>query len=186
MNIKDDFLNICDVYGLMVNMGKENELATLMNIMDLRERVTKLGLPGIEHTDMMTAMLFDSVVEKYKSMFGDKLLEITLDGKKYIFLSMKYWDIEKPLIGWMGHLGDSKDEEDKKEMNPTLLYGEDGVVYDEVEHGKSMEFSFLCNKDGVVPQDNANTRLISVTPERRQQLVEAYRKYMKKGKKNKK
>ena len=41
------------------------------------------------------------------------------------------------------------------------------------------------DKDGVKPQDTANARLITVTPECRQQLVEAYRKYMKKSKRNK-
>ena len=78
---------------------------------------------------------------------------------------------------------DEKEEEERK--NPTLVYGEDGVVYDKL-HGKQMEGSFFCNKDGVVSKENTNTRLITVTPERRQQLVEAYHDYMKKAQKSKK
>lgn len=189
LDVKDDMLNMCDMYALMINMGKENELGTLVNIMDLRERITKKGLPGIEHTDMMTAMFFDNVVELGKDMFGDKLLEITLDGKKYIFLSLGDWNIEKPLAGWTSTIRNSrkgKDEKDDKETNPTLAYGEDGVVYDKLEHGKSMEFSFFCNKEGVVPKGDVNTRLITVTPERRQELIQAYRGYMKKASKEKK
>ena len=181
LDVKDDMLNMCDMYSLMINMGKENELGTLVNIMDLRERITKKGLPGIEHTDMMTAMFFDNVVELGKDMFGDKLLEITLDGKKYIFLSLGDWNIEKPFMGWTNIMGGDKDGKGKKLK---LAYGEDGVVYDDL-HG-SLEYSFFCNKNGVVPQENTNSRLITVTPEQRQQMVEAYHKYLKKAKKNKK
>ena len=94
---------------------------------------------------------------------------------------MKKWNIEKPLMGWMGDMNGDDDDED---YESTLAYGEDGKVYDELNG--QLEFSFFYNKDGVVPKENTNTRLISVTPEQRQQMVEAYRKYMKKGKKNKK
>ena len=67
----------------------------------------------------------------------------------------------------------------------TLYYCcDDGTVTDDL-HGQII-FSFYADKDGVKPQDDTNVRLITVTPERRKQLVEAYRKYMKKSKKNKK
>ena len=178
VDIKDDVLNMCDVYGAMYNMIKEDNLKALMNMMDLRERIAQMGLPGIEHTDMMTAMLFDNVIELSKSLFGDKLLELTLDGKKYIFIALGDWNIEKPFMGWTSFM--TADEDEKVKMLK-LAYGEDGVVHDDL-HGK-LEFSFFCNKDGVVPQENANTRLITVTPEQRQKMVEAYHSYLKKAKK---
>ena len=48
-----------------------------------------------------------------------------------------------------------------------------------------MEYGFDWNKNGVVPKEGVNMRLITVTPERRQQMVEAYRNYLKNAKKNK-
>lgn len=71
----------------------------------------------------------------------------------------------------------------KEEGSPMVLYGEDGKVYDD-KHGK-MEYGFDWYKNGVVPKEGVNMRLITVTPERRQQMVEAYRNYLKNAKKNK-
>ena len=189
VDIEDGTLNMCDMFGWMYKTIKEDELGSLTSIMDLRERITKMGLPGIENTDFITAVFFENVLKKYKTMFGDKLLEMTLDGKKYVFISMGDWNIEMPLSGWMGRIEDTNDEKDEKDEreeqgNSTLVYGEDGIVYNKL-HGQ-MEGSFFCNKDGVVPKDNTNTRLISVTPEQRQKLIQAYHDYMKKASKEKK
>ena len=48
-----------------------------------------------------------------------------------------------------------------------------------------MEYGFDYYKHGVVPKEGVNMQLITITPERRQQMVEAYRDYLKKTKKNK-
>ena len=155
---------ICqDGVGVVVHLVKNDMLQALSNMMEMRQLVTEDKMSGIEYTDVMTAMLFDSLFDQYQKMFGDKLLEITIDGKKYIIIAMKKWNIEKPLMGWMGEMnGDDDDDDDET----TLAYGEDGKVYDD--------------KNGLVPQEGYNTRLITVTPEQRQQLVEAYHKYLKK------
>ena len=178
VNIEETNLNMCDTYGTMLNMAKEEPVNALLCLKELRERATKAGLNGVEYTDVMTSFLFDEVVMLSKTMFGDKLLELTLDGKKYIYIALGDWNIEKPFVGWTSGLTMNKDEE---EDPIKLAYGEDGVVYDEL-HGE-MYFGIFCNNDGVVPQDGANARLITVTSEQRQKMVEAYRKYMKKAKK---
>jgi hypothetical protein len=49
-----------------------------------------------------------------------------------------------------------------------------------------MNYSFNFTKDGFVPQEGYNVRIITVTPEQRQKMVDAYHNYMKKHKKNKK
>ena len=169
---------ICqDVMGFTLHLVKNDALQALSNTMDMRQRLTENKMPGIEYSDVMTAMLFDNVFRQYQKMFGDKLLEITLDGKKYIFIALRKWNIEKPLMGWMGDMNGDDDDED---YESTLAYGEDGKVYDELNG--QLEFSFFYNKDGVVPKENTNTRLISVTPERRKKLVQAYRNYKKNNK----
>lgn len=179
VNIEDGLLMTCDVYGMVYNMAREDKVKPLVNIMDLRERVTKMGVSGIEYTDAMTAMMFDNVVTLAKEMYGDKLIEITMDGKKYVALALNDWNIEQPLMGW------SHRDENKDDGTPSkLFYTEDGTITDDV-HGE-MIFSFFYNKDGITPQEGYNTRLITVTPERRQQMVEAYRSYMKKAKGKKK
>lgn len=178
VDIEETYLNVCDMYGAMLNMAREEPVNALLSMKELRERVTKAGLNGVEYSDAMTSLLFDEVVMLSKKMFGDKLLELTLDGKKYVYIALGDWNIEKPFIGWTSGITVNKDGE---EGPIKLAYGEDGVVYDEL-HGQ-MDFGIFCNKDGVVPQKETNVRLITVTPEQRQKMVEAYHKYMKKAKK---
>jgi hypothetical protein len=173
VDISDDYMNSIDVFGIMYSMIKEDMVKPLAYIMNIRERLTKNKTPGIEYTDVLTTILFERLMEKYKDMFGDKVMELTLDDKKYIMISKGDWNIEKPLVGWM----------QKEEGSPMVLYGEDGKVYDD-KHGK-MEYGFDWYKNGVVPKEGVNMRLITVTPERRQQMVEAYLNYLKNAKKNK-
>ena len=173
VDISDDYMNSIDVFGIMYSMIKEDMVKPLAYIMNIRERLTKNKTPGIEYTDVLTTILFERLMEKYKDMFGGKVMELTLDDKKYIMISKGDWNIEKPLVGWM----------QKEEGSPMVLYGEDGKVYDD-KHG-NMEYGFDWNKNGVVPKEGVNMRLITVTPERRQQMVEAYRNYLKNAKKNK-
>ena len=173
VDMGEGFIYSFDVIGVMCGMMKEESERSLYYMTELRQHLAKDKKPGIEYTDMMTAMLYDELMSKYRETFGDKLLEVTIDGKKYIALSMNEWNIEKPFMGW------------KKDTDQESLYYccDDGTVTDDL-HGQ-WEFNFYYDKDGVKPQEGANARLITVTPERRQQLVEAYRKYMKKAKKNK-
>ena len=173
VDISDEYMNSIDVCGIMYSMIKEDMVKPLAYIMNIRERLTKNKTPGIEYTDVLTTILFERLMEKYKDMFGDKVMELTLDDKKYIMISKGDWNIEKPLVGWM----------QKEEGSPMVLYGEDGKVYDD-KHGK-MEYGFDWYKNGVVPKEGVNMRLITVMPERRQQMVEAYRNYLKNAKKNK-
>ena len=166
---------VFDMYGASFSMAEGDMERSLYYMTELRNHLTKENKPGIEYTDVMTAMLYDMLMSKYKDMYGDKLMELTIDDKKYITLSMEDWNIEKPLMGWWKEMDGDK--------NWLYYCCDDGKVYDEL-HGE-MDMSFYCDKDGIKLEDTANMRLISVTPERRQQLVEAYRKYMKKAKKNK-
>ena len=156
-----------DTMGLLYSMLKGDMVRTMTYMMEFREKLAKGNIPGIEYTELTTAVLFEALMSTYRDMFSDKLIELTLDGKKYIILSLGSWNIEKPLMGW------TLDNEE----STMLLYGEDDKVYDDL-HGK-MEYGFTFDKEGVKPKEESNARLISVTPERRQVLIEAYRNYNK-------
>lgn len=171
VDISDDYMNTFAFWGMLYSI--EDMVKPLAYMMNLRERMTTNKTPGIEYTDVFTTVLFERLIDKYRDMFGDKVMELTFDGKKYIMISKGDWNIEKPLVGWMQNV----------EGSPTVVYGEDGKVYDD-KHGY-MEYGFDYYKHGVVPKEGVNMQLITVTPERRQQMVEAYRDYLKKTKKNK-
>ena len=172
VDIKDEYLNSLAFWGMIYSMGKEEMARSLAYMMDFRNRLTQNNTPGIEYTDVFTAILFERLIEKYTDMFSGKVIELTFDGKKYIVISKGDWNIEKPLVGWM---------QQTEEKSATLVYGEDGKVYDD-KHGY-LEYGFDYYKNSVVPKKDVNMRMITVTPEQRQQLVEAYRNYKKKAKK---
>ncbi len=176
VDLGEGYTYMPDFMGVLYSKMKGEGERSLYYMTELRERLTNEKMEGIEYTDCMTAMLYDELMSKYKEMFGDKLLELTIKGKKYIALSMNEWNIEKPLAGWM--------KETEESQNSIYYCCDDGKVIDDM-HGQ-MDFSFDAGNNGIKPKDTSNVRLITVTPERRQQLVEAYRKYMKKSKKNKK
>lgn len=177
INVDKDKLFYVSSWGLWYSLIVQKDVAKALSyIMDMRDKLTKDSVPGIEYTDVFTAIVFEAVTAKYRNMFGDKVIELTFDGKKYYMLSSGEWNIEQPLMRWM------QTEEDE-EKHP-LLYGEDGKVYDDI-HGH-LEFNFLYKEGCVKQKEGANAQLVTVTPEQRQKMVEAYRNYMKKAKKNNK
>lgn len=166
VDIGEDNLISVGFFGVLYSIMKQDMFKALSYMMDIRKRLTQQNFPGIEHTDVTTIALFENLMKEYKKMFSDKLIEVDLDGKKYVMVSSGEWNIEKPFMGWQS----------KWEDTPMLLYGEDGKVYDD-KHGM-MEYGFNFFKGVVVPKPETNMRLITVTPERRQQMVKAYHKYM--------
>jgi hypothetical protein len=157
-------------------MAKEDNPRALMYMSDARKRVAESQKPGIECTDVMTAMLYDNLFSEYKKLFGDKLIELTIDAKKYIIIAIRDWNVEKPLMGWFGSLADKKAADGKL----FLVYDEDGQVHDDVRG--SLDYTFECGKDGLKSKEGAS-RLITVTPEQREKMIKAYHNYMKKEKK---
>ena len=172
LNISNDYIITYDVMGVIFNLMDGDAAKALCNMLNMRKLATADQKAGIEYSDPMTVILYENLLSEYRKTFGDKLPEFTLDGKKYIVIARNKWNVEMPLMGWLGGLDDERTNELK------LLYGEDGKVYDNL-HG-DMNYSFNYTKDGFVPQEGYNIRMITVTPEERQKMVDAYRSYMKK------
>ena len=179
VDVKRDYIITSAGMGVVYNLMSGDPAKALCNMLDVRKLATAENKPGIDYSDPMTVILYENLLSNYRKTFGDRLPEFTFDGKKYILIAMYKWNVENPLMGWMGSLDDDGDAERGKGLK--LLYGEDGKVYDDM-HGE-MNYSFNYTKDGFVPQEGYNVRMITVTPEQRQKMVDAYHSYMKKHKK---
>ena len=182
MDINKDYVITCGMMGIGLNLINGDAAKALCHMLDMRKLATADKKAGIDYSDPMTVMLYENLLSEYRKSFGDKLPELTLDGKKYIIIAMNQWNVEMPLMGWFGGVGDDGDDERAEVLK--LFYGEDGKVYDDI-HGE-MIYSFNYTKDGFVPQQGFNVRMITVTPEQRQKMVDAYHSYMKKHKKDQK
>lgn len=180
MNINRDYVTSYNVMAIVFNLMNNNAAKALCNIQDARKLLIADKKVGIDYSDPMTVMLYENLLSEYRKSYGDKLTELTLDGKKYVIIAMNKWNVEMPLMGWLGGLGNDGGDK-SKELK--LFYGEDGKVYDDM-HGE-MNYGFNYTKDGFVPKEGYNVRMITPTPEQRQKMVDAYHSYMKKHKKDK-
>lgn len=180
MNINRDYVTSYNVMAIVFNLMNNNAAKALCNIQDARKLLIADKKVGIDYSDPMTVMLYENLLSEYRKSYGDKLTELTLDGKKYVIIANGSWNVEMPLMGWLGGLGNDGGDK-SKELK--LFYGEDGKVYDNM-HGE-MNYGFNYTKDGFVPKEGYNVRMITPTPEQRQKMVDAYHSYMKKHKKNK-
>ena len=178
MNINRDYVTSYNVMAIVFNLMNNNAAKALCNIQDARKLLIADKKVGIDYSDPMTVMLYENLLSEYRKSYGDKLTELTLDGKKYVIIANGSWNVEMPLMGWLGGLGNDGGDK-SKELK--LFYGEDGKVYDDM-HGE-MNYSFNYTKDGFVPKEGHNVRMITPTPEQRQKMIAAYRSYMKKHKK---
>lgn len=179
VDVDRDYVISCGWMGVAFNLMNGDAAKALWHMLEMRKFATAEKKAGIDYSDAMTVMLYENLLSEYNKTFADRLPEFTLDGKKYIVIAMKQWNVEMPLMGWMGGLDD--DGDDERDNGLKLLYGEDGKVYDDM-HGE-MNYSFNFTKDGFVPQEGFNVRMITVTPEQRQKMVNAYHSYMKQHKK---
>ena len=159
--------------AVLLKMGTGQMLEAASRLKEVRDELSRREIKGLEDTDMMMMTLYEQVMSDYREFMENKLIEVTIDGKTYVMIAIGDWNIEMPFINWMP---ESKDV-------TKLFIDENGHITDDL-HG-TMEFKFnWSEKDkAIVKSEETNSRLITVTPERRQQLIEAYRNYMKKSKK---
>ncbi len=148
----------------------ERSAGGLDKLLELRKNIEERNYNGVENTDAMLAFFYDQTYNEYREWVADKLMEITIEGKPYVLIAMGDWNVGQPFMGW------SVDKPDNK----VVLVDENLKVYDDL-HG-AMQFDFNWNEEttSIVKTANTTVRLITVTPERRQQMVEAYKKYLKK------
>lgn len=147
----------------------ERSAGGLDKLLELRKNIEERNYNGVENTDAMLAFFYDQTYSEYREWVSDKLMEINIEGKPYVLIAMGDWNVGQPFMGW------SVDKPDNK----VVLVDENLKVYDDL-HG-AMQFNFNWNEEttSIVKTANTTVRLITVTPERRQQMVEAYKKYLK-------
>lgn len=148
----------------------ERSAGGLDKLLELRKIMEGRNGNGVENTDAMLAFFYDQTYNEYREWVADKLMEITIEGKPYVLIAMGDWNVEQPLMGW------SVDKPDSK----AVFIDENLKVYDDLHGAMQFNFNWDEKTTSIVKTENTTVRLIIVTPERRQQMVEAYKKYLKK------
>ena len=148
----------------------ERSAGGLDKLLELRKIMEERNYNGVENTDAMLAFFYDQTYSEYREWVSDKLMEINIEGKPYVLIAMGDWNVGQPFMGW------SVDKPDNK----VVLVDENLKVYDNLHGAMQFNFSWDEKNTAIVKTENTTVRLITVTPERRQQMVEAYKKYLKK------
>lgn len=148
----------------------ERSAGGLDKLLELRKIMEGRNGNGVENTDAMLAFFYDQTYNEYREWVADKLMEITIEGKPYVLIAMGDWNVEQPLMGW------SVDKPDSK----VVFIDENLKVYDDLHGAMQFNFNWDEKTTSIVKTENTTVRLITVTPGRRQQMVEAYKKYLKK------
>lgn len=148
----------------------ERSAGGLDKLLELRKIMEGRNGNGVENTDAMLAFFYDQTYNEYREWVADKLMEIIIEGKPYVLIAMGDWNVEQPLMGW------SVDKPDSK----AVFIDENLKVYDDLHGAMQFNFNWDEKTTSIVKTENTTVRLITVTPERRQQMVEAYKKYLKK------
>ena len=146
----------------------ERSAGGLDKLLELRKNIEERNYNGVENTDAMLAFFYDQTYSEYREWVADKLMEVTIEGKPYVLIAMGDWNVEQPFMGW------SVDKPDNK----VVFVDENLKVYDNLHGAMQFNFSWDGQNTAIVKAENTTVRLITVTPERRQQMVEAYKKYL--------
>lgn len=160
----------------MLEMIDQDYATALADIERIQRTLKDLKYGGVEHTEVMKTILFESYLAQYRKQMQDKLMEVTIDGKKYILIGTNIWNVEQPFVGWEEK---AMMDEDESIEEKRVFYGEDGRVYDELHGQISFSFDWQEKDRAVKPREDANTRLITVSPAERKKMVDAYKAYLK-------
>ena len=106
MDINKDYVITYDLMGSIFNLMNGDAAKALWYMLNMRKLAAADKKTGIDYSDPMTVVLYENLLSEYRKTFGDKLTELTLYGKKYVIIAKGSWNVEMPLMGWLGGLGD--------------------------------------------------------------------------------
>ena len=158
-------------YGNEESIRSLREAYILNNQLPEGERAT-----GLEEAETFNAIAHEMLMYEHQRRMKDKVWLWTnhTDGKTYTILAFNDWTLEQPdgFIPAMMKMaqGEIKEEEMKHGL---ILMDEQGKVT-ELIHGE-FSWNVWCNanKGNFSLDKNSTLRLVSVTPERRQQMIDA-------------
>lgn len=129
---------------------------------------------GIEDSETMYALAQEMLLMEHQKKMKDKVWQWynPEDGKLYTILAFDNWTLEQP-EGFIAAMF-SHDAKKKEEMKHGLiLMDEQGKVREMIHGNFEWNIYWNCNNDKFSLGEKSSLRLATVTPERRQEMIEA-------------
>ena len=135
---------------------------------------------GIQDAEIIYALALEALVVEHRQQMMDKVWQWTdpADGKTYTILAFNDWTVDQPdgLIATM-RIGNQKKQKDPDYKHHIVLMDEQGNITER----KVSEFFFNIQfvQKGITYRltDQTNIRLVNVTSEKRQELIDALHKF---------
>lgn len=129
---------------------------------------------GLEETETIYALSQEMLLMEHREKMKDKVWQWynPEDGKLYTVLAFDNWTLEQPegfIAAMLSH--EEKKEEDMK--HGLIIMDEQGKVREMIHGEFSWNIFWNCKNDKFSLSDKSSIRLATVTPERRQELIEA-------------
>lgn len=129
---------------------------------------------GLDEAETVNAIAHEMLLLEHQRMMKDKVWMWTnpTDSKTYTILAFDDWTLEQPEGFFPAMM--AKGEKESEEMKHGLILMDEQGKVTELIHGE-FTFNLFCNVfNGSFSLDkNSNIRLVSVTPERRRQMIDA-------------
>lgn len=156
-------------YGDVECLKLLREATMLNNQLPEGQRAT-----GLEETETIYALSQEMLLMEHQRRMKDKVWQWynPEDGKLYTILAFDNWTLEQPegfISAMLSH--EEKKEEDMK--HGLIIMDEQGKVREMIHGEFSWNIWWNCKNDKFSFSDKSSIRLATVTPERRQELIEA-------------
>ena len=161
--------------------GNIDAVRTLHEAFDLNDRLPDgQKAEGMENAETIYAMSLETLMAEHKQRMKDKVWLWTdrADGKTYTILAFNDWTVDQPdgLIATM-RIGNQKKQTEPDYKYNLVLMDEQGNITERKLSEFFLNIQFYQKGNAYCLSDQTNLRLVSVTSEKHQQIIDALHKF---------
>ncbi|MBO4613468.1 MAG: hypothetical protein J5671_09930 [Bacteroidaceae bacterium] len=131
---------------------------------------------GLEESETIAALASENLLGEHRNRMKDKVWKWTnhVDGKTYTILAFNNWTLEQP-EGFIAELLKVQNDENAAEnmKHGLILMDEQGKVIEQIHGEFTWNVWWNVLKEKFTLNENSTLRLATVTPEQRQQMIDA-------------
>jgi len=128
----DPVTNGCKlIYGwMMATMRPSRGFAKIVEAMDDNARAPQeKRIQNMDEANISLEMVTELLIDEQTQRFHHALPSIVVNGKRYMILQTGFWNMERPIVGWLAQAFIPSDmKADATKEDDTILYGEDGTI----------------------------------------------------------
>ena len=129
---------------------------------------------GLEDAETAYALAQEMLLVEHQRRMKDKVWQWynPEDGKLYTILAFDNWTLEQP-EGFMAAMLSHQEKEEEDMKHGLIIMDEQGKVREMVHGEFSWNIVWNCKKDKFALGEKSSIRLVTITPERRQKMIDA-------------